>query len=109
MPYACIRCNGPIETVRISYRSGDTLFVGVPTRVCVTPKCVEGLGGEMFAHRQINRPPSETQMQQTVKVTEDTVTEYDALRAIYDDWVRAGKPGYFSEWVGAIEDVPDAS
>lgn len=92
--------------MRVSYRVNNKLFVGVPVRVCTNPDCVVKHGAEVYDHRQIRRPPSETDMKQAKPTPE--ISEMDLLTALYNGWVSEGKPGYFSDYVGRFEDVADA-
>lgn len=107
MSFACTLCNSDSILVRVSYRSENKLFMGVPIRVCTNEKCVQGRGGQVYEHKELTKPPSETEMGHG-KSTPEPQDEYELLKLIYEDWVKAGKPGYFSDWIGAIEDVTDA-
>lgn len=109
MPFACTLCDKPAELVRVAYTVNGKLFSGVPIRVCTDPDCVVKRGGTVVDARHLTPPPSETTMLQAVKTVVTEPTEYDLLRIIFDDWVREGRPGHFSDFIGSIEDMPDGT
>src|SRR5215469_1778341 len=111
MAYTCTICDKPCVLQRVSYTVNGFLFSGVPVMVCSNPDCCKERGATVVKSLSLTKPPTESDMRQREMNPQDpnqTEEEWKSLKLIYDDWVAKGKPGYFSDFCAAIEDVADA-
>jgi hypothetical protein len=52
----CSHCDHPTAIVRVSYTVNDTLYIGVPVRVCLNVECVKKAGASTFKSRHLTKP-----------------------------------------------------